>query len=148
MKRIVVAVMAAGLIVLPACSNKLEQKNDTGQKVDAEISKTTESEVIRTENELQSLLKSIKPGEVKKSVALVGVLNVGSAPSLIGAPSSKLTIGNTSVFVRMDQSDKDEFSRKTVSMKADISIVDPKLDANFQEPVIENVQDIEIVKEP
>ena len=148
MKRIVVAVMAAGVIVLSACSNKTEQKNDTGQKVNVEISKTAESEVIRTERGLKSLLKSIQPGEVKKDVALVGVLDVGVAHSIIGAPSSKLTIDNTSIFVRMDQSDKDKYNRKIVSMKADISIADPKLDANFPGPVIENVQYIEIVKEP
>jgi len=148
MKRIVVAVMAAGVVIISACSNKTEQKNDTGQEVNAEITKTAESVVIRTERELQALLKSIRPGEVKKDVGLVGILDVGVAPSLVGAPSTKLTIGKTSIFVRMNQPDNDEYNRKIVSIKADISIADPKLDANFQEPVIENVQYIEIVKEP
>ena len=148
MRRIVVTVMVAGVIALSACSNKTEQK-------DATISNATESEVIRTEGELQSLLESIKPGEVRKNVVFVGVLDVGVVSSLIGAPSSRLIVGNTRVFVRLDQLGKDKYSRqaseydrKTVSMKADIKKPDPTKDPAFAEPLIVNVQHIEKVDQP
>lgn len=154
MRRIVVALMTAGVIVLSACSNKTDQKNDSEQKDHAEISKAAESEVIRTEGELQYLLESIKPGEVKKNVALVGMLDVGAFSSFKADPS-KLTIGNTSVIVMMDHSDKEEYNRQaskydrnTVLLKADISKPDPKQDPAYADPLIVNVQHIETIKKP
>jgi hypothetical protein len=154
MRRLVVAIMTAGVIALTACSNKTEQQDDSGQKVTAGIRKAAESGVIRTEGELESLLVSIKPGETKKSVALVGLLDVGAFSSIKADPS-KLTIGNTSVIVMMDHSDKDEYirqaskyDRKTVLLKADINKTDPMKDSEFVGPLIVNVQHIENVEQP
>ena len=148
MKRIVVAAMAAGVIVLSACSNKTEQKNH------AEISKKAESKVIRTEEELQSLLGSIKPGEVRGNVAVAGVLDVGAFASVKADPS-KLTIGETSLIVMLDHSDREKYNRKatkyhdkSVLIKADINKPDPSKDPAFAEPSIVNVKHIETIKKP
>lgn len=150
MRRLVLAAMAAGVIALSACSNKTEQKNDSGQKVSAGIREADESGAIRTESELESLLESVKPGEAKKNVALVGLLYVGAFSSMKADPS-KLTIGETSLIVWMNHSDREEYNRqatkydgKTVLVKADIHKPDPKRDPEYT--LIVRVQDIEIAK--
>jgi hypothetical protein len=152
MRRLVLAAMAAGGIALSACSNKTEQKNDSGQKVSAGIREADESGAIRTESELEYLLESVKPGEAKKNVALVGLLYVGAFSSIKADPS-KLTIGETSLIVWMNHSDREEYNRqatkydgKTVLVKADIYKPDPKQDPDLGDPLIVNVQDIEIAK--
>ncbi len=152
MRRLVLAAMAAGVIALSACSNKTEQKNDSGQKVNAGIREADESGAIRTESELDSLLKSVTPGEAQKNVALVGLLHVGAFSSIKADPS-QLTIGKTSLIVWMNHSDREQYNRqatkydgKTVLIKAEIYKPDPRQDPDFGDPLIVNVQEIELVK--
>ena len=117
MRPAIVAVMAVVVLSMFSCSNRTEPESRTGQMItDTEPNDTDQSGIIKTEKALKSLLKSIKAGEAKKHVMLVGKLDLGSNPKLDPA---KLIIGEASVYFGHDL-DKAKYNGRTVLIKADI----------------------------
>ena len=114
------------------------KKNNVEQKVNAELSET---EIIRTEERLTTLLGSIGAGEVAKNVTLVGKLDLGSNPKL---DPSELIIGKTSVNFG-HYLDKDKYNGQTVLVKADIRNPGKGEGSQVSGHMIVNVQHVEII---
>ncbi|WFB34515.1 hypothetical protein P3T73_10115 [Kiritimatiellota bacterium B12222] len=146
MRRIVVTAIGIAVMALCSCSVRAAQDDHADQGASkAQLNKTNPSATINTELALKALIESIKAGDEKKNVTLVGVLNLGSNPKL---DPSKLTIGNASVQFG-HHLDKDKYDKKTVLIKADIRNADGLTwDAQVQGNMIVNVQHVEIVEQP
>ena len=141
MRRIMIVGMLAAMISLSSCSNRIERETNS----DTELSDTYQSGIIKTEDALRSLLKSIKAGEVRKDVTMVGKLDLGSSPKF---DPHKLFVGKASVNFG-HYLDKDKYNDQTVLVKADIRLHDGKTwDAQVLGHMIVNVQHVEILEQP
>lgn len=141
MRREIVVVMSVAAIFLSSCSNEIMRESSA----DTELSDSDQSRIVYTEDALQSLLKSIEGGEIKKDVLLVGKLVLGSNPK---QDPSKLVIGNSFVYFGHNL-DKDKYNNQTVSVKADIRHADGKTwDAQVLGHMIVNVQHVVILELP
>jgi hypothetical protein len=138
MKIAMMVLMSAMTLSLCSCSSMPE---DSPSSELGDAAETT----IRTEERFTALLESIAPGEVAKSVTVVGKLDLGSNPKL---DPSKLSIGTTSVNFG-HYLDKDKYHGQTVLVKADIRNPDGKTwDAQVPGYMIVNVKHIEIIEQP
>jgi len=149
MRRAIVVVMAIAAISLSSCSNRIERENNT----DTELRDTDPSGIIKTEDSLRSLLKSIKAGEKRKGVTLVGKLHVGAKNDIKRDPS-KLTIGKSTVyfshnfpFLEDHNLVRESYSGETILVRADISSPLTEF-GQFPGHKIVNVQHIEILEKP
>ncbi len=141
MKRAVIVVMSAIMMFLISCSNMTEQTTTK-----TELSDMGQSEIIRTEKSLNTLLEAIRSGGGAESVTLVGKLDLGTNRKW---DPSKLIVGKASV-IFAHQLDKGKYNGQTVLVKADIWHSDKlaKLDSQVPCHTIVNVQHVEIMEQP
>ena len=146
MRRIMAMAMGIAVVVLSSCSERAAQDGNADQGVTkAGLKRAYPSGTINTEDALRALIESIKAGEEKKNVTLVGMLDLGSNPKL---DPSKLIIGNASVYFG-HHLDKDKYDKHTVLFKADIRNPDGKTwDAQVAGHMLVNVQEVEIIEDP
>ena len=146
-----IALMAATIPLLSSCTHSNEQNANVQQMASPKVDETSipgtrqmdPSAPITTEEQLVSLIESVKTKKVEKNVTLVGILKLGSNPKWDG---HRLFIGNTSLHFVYDL-DKEKYDGQTVLVLGDVRYYHGD-ESQLGGQGVWNVQHVEIIEQP